>query len=1376
LGIETNTTLDRYDLLTEKIEVKQAAWNVLTAQNDYRVLGPVLTMDPNKNRSAVEHDELGMVVKTAIMGKAGSGDGDTLADPTTRMEYELFNWKNNGKPNFVHSFAREKHGAANPRWQESYTYSNGSGGIALVKAQAHPGKAFAASSDGTKAEVDADPRWIGNGRTILNNKGKPVKQYEPYFSTTHEYEDEKVLREIGVTPVLYYDPLGHNIRTLFPNGTLSRVELTAWMHLAFDCNDTVRQSQWYVARGSPDPAAEPEPQNDPERRAAWLAATHASTPKVTHIDGMERTLYVVSNFGGGKTAAVRSEIDLTGRFSKLFDQNQREVASAFAGMAGTPVLGESAEKGRRWTFQNVLGALVKTWDEHGREFRAVYDALHRPTGTFVQEAGKPEILFNYVVYGDRLANAEQSNLLGSLHQIFDQAGMVRVLQADFKGNPTSVERVLAKDYKNTPDWGLLAGQPDYNAIQAAANPILENAEVFTGASQYDALNRPTQVTLPDGTILLPTYNESNLLASLRSQIRGQGNAIEFLKNQDYDAKGQRLFAHYGNEVLTQYFYDPNSFRLINLLTFKAGSNPQTQALQNLSYTYDPVGNVMQVTDDSQQTNYFRNAVVRPESLYEYDATYQLVRATGRELSASSNDAIRTHADLAFVPQLPHANDTAAVRTYTEEYEYDLLGNIRRLTHHFPSQPGIGDRWTRHYRYAFDDGPADRTNRLIAASMPGDSDAGPYSGTYNYDTYGNMIRMPHLAAMDWDFMDQLRRIDLGGGGAAYYVYGLGGQRLRKVIERNGNLNLEWIFLGGVMIFRRRRRNTGELPFERWTVHISDNTGHIAQVDTKTRDDDNDDPANPLNAALIRYQYTNHLGSAVLETDENGDPISYEEYHPYGTTAYRSAKAGFDLSLKRFRFTGKERDEETGLYYFGARYYAPWLARWTSSDPGGFVDGLDLFEYCHNNPVGVRDRTGQKGAQPDRITYSIETDTFTGGENPTIDDFRHLVGPKFDNRITAKNSDIYFTPHSRLDLESHSFERLPGGTWTLDAAIQKAPPPPPPKKTTPQANGSAGATSQAPAVIKNNPEGFTLEVPNNFDDEKIAAYKDRITSDRGVGNRSAVAGERRSPSGSDVTDRLRYDNRQLVRNYENSLPNGVPSGDNIDHTVELQHVIRGNATAGADTVRPQDHRLQPGALNKSQGSNAKNVRNRSVTNGAPEDVPAGGVARTSEMGLLRNSPRLRSGFRWGGYGLMVAGPALTALSASQVQNPYVRGGGYAAAGAEAGGVGYYFYGRFALGGANGFQAGRAAMALGGRLAGAAGGVAQAAISGYMAYEDAQQGDWTAFAFDAAAALGGVALIAAAIVTAPGWALGLAVVGIATGVAAGVFHAGRYFGWWD
>lgn len=52
-------------------------------------------------------------------------------------------------------------------------------------------------------------------KTVLNNKAKPVKQYEPYFSQTNEYENEPEIVETGVTPIMHYDPLGRLIRTPF---------------------------------------------------------------------------------------------------------------------------------------------------------------------------------------------------------------------------------------------------------------------------------------------------------------------------------------------------------------------------------------------------------------------------------------------------------------------------------------------------------------------------------------------------------------------------------------------------------------------------------------------------------------------------------------------------------------------------------------------------------------------------------------------------------------------------------------------------------------------------------------------------------------------------------------------------------------------------------------------------------------------------------------------------------------------------------------------------------------------------------------------------------------------------------------------------------
>jgi RHS repeat-associated protein len=79
------------------------------------------------------------------------------------------------------------------------------------------------------------------------------------------------------------------------------------------------------------------------------------------------------------------------------------------------------------------------------------------------------------------------------------------------------------------------------------------------------------------------------------------------------------------------------------------------------------------------------------------------------------------------------------------------------------------------------------------------------------------------------------------------------------------------------------------------------------------------------------FSNHLDSASLELDNSGSIISYEEYFPYGDTSLMAGTAQKEVKLKEYRYTGKEKDDATGLYYFGARYYASWLGRWLSADP-------------------------------------------------------------------------------------------------------------------------------------------------------------------------------------------------------------------------------------------------------------------------------------------------------------------------------------------------------------------------------------------------------------------------------------------------------------
>src|SRR5690606_16855631 len=122
--------------------------------------------------------------------------------------------------------------------QLAFEYSNGIGEVVMKKVQSEPGKAkqVVVNPDDTITlnEINTDTlipkqlRWIGNGRTIKNNKGNTVKNYEPYFSVSWQYEDYKELVETGVTAILYYDAAGRLMKTEMPDGTFSKVEFDSW--------------------------------------------------------------------------------------------------------------------------------------------------------------------------------------------------------------------------------------------------------------------------------------------------------------------------------------------------------------------------------------------------------------------------------------------------------------------------------------------------------------------------------------------------------------------------------------------------------------------------------------------------------------------------------------------------------------------------------------------------------------------------------------------------------------------------------------------------------------------------------------------------------------------------------------------------------------------------------------------------------------------------------------------------------------------------------------------------------------------------------------------------------------------------------------------
>ncbi len=977
-----NTSTITYDadglLVTEVID---PVGNAVEAGHDYRVLAPTLVTDANGNRTAAAYDGMGQLHRTAVLGKVGD-TVDTLETPTTELTSDLWGWHDHSSPVWMRTRAREHHGIDPGRWLDTYAYVDGRGGALMTKAPAQPGTEV---YDQTLPEPVS--RWVGSGRTIRNNKGLPVRQYEPFFSTTEAFEDEEELVQHGVSPVMHYDPLGRVIRTELPDGTQARVEFSPWVQRSFDANDTVVGTTWHTERMA-------LPAHDPHRRAAQLAEAHADTPSVAHLDHLGRPFLGIDHnrdsSGADVFSETRSTLDIQGNVLRITDALGTVAEQLTHAMLGQTLHTSSAEVGQRWGLADVLGNPHWGTTSRGFSTRTHYDPARRPVRTVVTRPDGGSFTSTRIVYGETAANANALNLRGRIYRTYDGAGMLEHESFDIDGNLARQSRQVAAAYDITPDWSALDGIDDPVAMEAVTAALLD-AEIFTTEATFDALGRPVTQTAPDTSVIHFGYGDAGPLESVAANVRGAPSPTPFVDDLRYNARGQRTLVAYGNGTRTTYAHDPQTFRLTQLRTERISNGHLHQDLQ---YTYDPVGNLAEIDDGAQPVVFANNAAVSASQRFGYDALYRLVHAEGREHQSLGQPTADD-----FVPRVS-PDDPTALRPYTEQHLYDAVGNILEMQH-----AAVGGSWTRRYNY----GDHSQGHRLQATSAPGDAD-GIFGHTYSHDAHGNMTAMPHLAAIDWDHADRMHSADLGGGGEVFFQYDATAQRVRKV-RRNlaGTSTWERIYVGGYEVYRERVGQN--LRLERQTLHIADDSGRICLVETKTVD--NDAPvANPT--TIERYQYGNHLGSVGLELDETAQLISYEEFHPYGTSAYRAANSAIDVNPSRYRYTGQERDEETGLGYHGARYYASWLGRWTAADPIGLGDGPNRYRYARNRPSNLNDPSGllpPDGPQVDRFLYRNHPELAEKVAPPLPERPPPLFPPSGSGTVGQErnNTDVRGNPH-------------------------------------------------------------------------------------------------------------------------------------------------------------------------------------------------------------------------------------------------------------------------------------------------------------------------------------------------------------------------------
>lgn len=419
-----------------------------------------------------------------------------------------------------------------------------------------------------------------------------------------------------------------------------------------------------------------------------------------------------------------------------------------------------------------------------------------------------------------------------------------------------------------------------------------------------------------------THDVAGQLQQIRLQLKDASDWQTVLRAARYNAAGQIIEQLAGNGVISRWQYDPANGRLHRQI---AQADPAT-VHQDLEYRYDRMGNITAIFDHTFTPRFFANQRITGDRTFTYDSLYRLHSATGHADTPPSDNPAR--------PQPTDPNDR---RLYTETYEYDDNNNLIKTVH---VREGA-----HHTREVFIDPASNRGVRW----KPGDP-----TPDFNrlYSPAGDLLALQSGMPLQWNSRGQLETVtlvDRNGSSAndkEFYRYSQG-ERVYKCHETHTTKSThfhEVRYLPGLEI---RTRDNGE---ELHRISLASAQGLVVCLHWMA----GKPPG--IAADQLRYLLQDHLGSTVKELDGQAQLISDETYLPFGATATLTARSAVEVNYKTLRYSDKEMDV-SGLYHYGARYYASWLGRWISADPAMDIDGLNLYTFVGNDPIGHIDAKGE-----------------------------------------------------------------------------------------------------------------------------------------------------------------------------------------------------------------------------------------------------------------------------------------------------------------------------------------------------------------------------------------------------------------------------------
>ena len=671
---------------------------------------------------------------------------------------------------------------------------------------------------------------------------------------------------------------------------------------------------------------------------------HANTPSVTVRDNRGLTVRDIAYHRHPDTPDVTTEritrhrYDALGALVRSADPRLHDTGLAnftyLTDLAGTVLRTVSADAGITVQLNDIAGrpflgidanGITRTWQYEGSALPG------RPVSMTEQVASEAVRIKERFAYAGNTPAEQALNLAGTCVSHYDTAGLVQTDSVALSGVPLSVTRRLLKDADNP---ALVA---DWQGGDTSAWNDLLAGESHTTLTTVDATGAVLTTTDAKGNLQRVAYDVAGLLSGSWLTLKG-GTEQVIVKSLTYSAAGQKLREVHGNGVVTTYAYEPETQRLVGIKTERpAGHASGAKVLQDLRYEYDPVGNVLKVSNDAEETRFWRNQKVVPENTYVYDSLYQLVSTSGREMAGVQGSNPPSIA-------VPLPSDSSAYTNYIRTYIYDNAGNLTQLRH---SAPATGNNYTTTITIS------DRSNRAVLSTLtenPADVDALFTAG-------GQQKQLQPGQHLGWTARNELLKVtpvtrEGGTDDSESYRYDGGSQRLLKVsVQKTGSsMQTQRVqYLPGLELRTTANGNTEAESQQVITV------GEAGRARVRVLHWTGGKPAG-IDNDQMRYSCDNLIGSSGLEVDGDGNIISAEEYYPYGGTAVWTTRSAVEANYKTIRYSGKERDA-TGLYYYGYRYYQPWVGRWLSVDPAGTVDGLNLFRMARNNPVTFEDKDGR-----------------------------------------------------------------------------------------------------------------------------------------------------------------------------------------------------------------------------------------------------------------------------------------------------------------------------------------------------------------------------------------------------------------------------------